>query len=33
MRIEAFTVGAFQENCYLLWDEDHDAAVLVDPGA
>lgn len=33
MRIETFTVGALQENCYLLLDEDHGAAVLVDPGA
>lgn len=33
MRISGLTVGAFQENCYLLVDEDSSSAVLVDPGA
>lgn len=32
MRIRAFVVGAFQENCYLLADEASGRAVLVDPG-
>ncbi len=32
MRISRFTVGAFQENCYLLVDEETTSAVLVDPG-
>ena len=33
MRISGLTVGAFQENCYLLVDEASSRAVLVDPGA
>ena len=33
LRIESHTVGAFQENCYLLVDDDAGRAVLVDPGA
>lgn len=33
MRITSQTVGAFQENCYLVVDEQSDRAVLVDPGA
>ena len=33
MRISKVTVGAFQENCYLLVDEASSRAVLVDPGA
>jgi len=33
MRITSHTVGAFQENCYLLVDEATNHAVLVDPGA
>jgi glyoxylase-like metal-dependent hydrolase (beta-lactamase superfamily II) len=33
VRIESFTVGAFQENCYLVVDEPAGRAVLVDPGA
>jgi hydroxyacylglutathione hydrolase len=32
-RIESLTVGAFQENCYLVVDETTGRAVLVDPGA
>lgn len=32
MRIRAFVVGAFQENCYLVSDEASQRAVLVDPG-
>ena len=33
MRISVQTVGAFQENCYLVVDEATKHAVLVDPGA
>ena len=33
MRVSAITVGAFQENCYLVVDEASSRAVLVDPGA
>ena len=33
MRFETCTVGAFQENAYLIIDETTNAAVLVDPGA
>jgi hydroxyacylglutathione hydrolase len=33
MRITSHTVGAFQENCYLVVDEATNHAVLVDPGA
>jgi hydroxyacylglutathione hydrolase len=33
MRITSHTVGAFQENCYLIVDEGSNSAVLVDPGA
>ncbi len=32
MRIDRFVVGAFQENCYLLSDEESARAVLIDPG-
>ncbi len=32
MNVETFTVGAFQENCYLLVDDDSRKAVIVDPG-
>lgn len=33
MKVASVTVGAFQENCYLVVDEGSGAAVLVDPGA
>ncbi|HEX2780227.1 MAG TPA: MBL fold metallo-hydrolase [Gemmatimonadaceae bacterium] len=33
MRVSSHTVGAFQENCYLVADETSGDAVLVDPGA
>lgn len=33
MKVASVTVGAFQENCYVLMDERSRAAVLVDPGA
>jgi glyoxylase-like metal-dependent hydrolase (beta-lactamase superfamily II) len=32
VRIHQLTVGAFQENCYLLVDPSTQAAVLIDPG-
>ena len=31
--VETFTVGAFQENCYLLVDDRTNSAVIVDPGS
>lgn len=33
MKISSLTVGAFQENCYLVVDETAARAALVDPGA
>jgi hydroxyacylglutathione hydrolase len=33
MRVQTFTVGAFQENCYLLVDDHTNRAVIVDPGS
>ena len=33
MIVQTFTVGAFQENCYLLVDERTNRAVIVDPGS
>ena len=33
MKISRLTVGAFQENCYLLVDAETASAVLIDPGA
>jgi hydroxyacylglutathione hydrolase len=33
MRISSHTVGAFQENCYIVVDETTGHAVIVDPGA
>jgi len=32
VNVETFTVGAFQENCYLLVDDRSRKAVIVDPG-
>ena len=32
MQVQTFTVGAFQENCYLLVDDRTNRAVIVDPG-
>jgi hydroxyacylglutathione hydrolase len=32
MKIDVRTVGAFQENCYLVVDETTNRAVLIDPG-
>lgn len=33
MKVSAHTVGALQENCYLVVDEERNRAVLIDPGA
>jgi hydroxyacylglutathione hydrolase len=33
VKISSLTVGAFQENCYLVVDDESNHAVLVDPGA
>jgi glyoxylase-like metal-dependent hydrolase (beta-lactamase superfamily II) len=33
VKVQSLTVGAFQENCYLLIDEQASRAVLIDPGA
>jgi glyoxylase-like metal-dependent hydrolase (beta-lactamase superfamily II) len=33
VRVETITVGAFQENCYLVVDERSHRAVVVDPGS
>lgn len=32
MKVARLTVGPFQENCYLLTDDDSSSAVLIDPG-
>jgi hydroxyacylglutathione hydrolase len=32
MKVETLIVGAFQENCYLVIDEDSNRSVVVDPG-
>lgn len=32
MKISTFTVGEFQENCYLLEDDEHEVAAIIDPG-
>lgn len=33
MKVTTFTVGGFQENCYLVEDESARAAALIDPGS
>ena len=33
MIVTQITVGAFQENCYLVADPDSDALAIVDPGS
>ena len=33
MKVQTFTVGAFQENCYLLADDRTNRGVIVDPGS
>ncbi len=32
MQIAAVTVGAYQTNCYIVWQEGRDDCVIVDPG-
>ena len=32
MRIKTIMNGPFQENCYLIWEEGADSAVMIDPG-
>lgn len=32
MKISTFTVGEFQENCYLVEDEENGVAAIIDPG-
>ncbi|MEA2185378.1 MAG: hydroxyacylglutathione hydrolase [Solirubrobacteraceae bacterium] len=32
MNVQMFTVGAVQENCFLVWADGGDRAVIVDPG-
>ncbi len=33
MKLEMLTVGPFEENCYLYWDEKNSKGVIIDPGA
>lgn len=33
MKLECLTVGPFEENCYLYWDEKTGKGVIFDPGA
>lgn len=33
MKLECLTVGPFEENCYLYWDEKTKQGVIIDPGA
>lgn len=32
MQIKTFPLGTYQTNCYMVWDEDSDCCVLIDPG-
>ena len=32
MNVRMFTVGMVQENCFLVWADGGDRAVIVDPG-
>lgn len=32
LNIHVLTLGAYQTNCYLAWDEDSDECVVIDPG-
>lgn len=32
MKLECLTVGPFQENCYLFWDEKAGTGIIIDPG-
>lgn len=33
MKVQTITVGPFQVNCYLVWDEESGDGVIIDPGA
>ena len=33
MKLEPLTVGPFEENCYLYWDEKTSRGIIIDPGA
>lgn len=33
MKLECLTVGPFDENCYLYWDEKSGKGIVIDPGA
>ncbi len=32
MKLETMALGAYQTNCYILWQEEQDRCVVVDPG-
>ena len=32
MNVKAMALGAYQTNCYILWDENSDRCVVIDPG-
>lgn len=32
LSMQTLPLGAYQTNCYLLWREDHDGCVVIDPG-
>jgi glyoxylase-like metal-dependent hydrolase (beta-lactamase superfamily II) len=32
MKVAVLTVGAYQTNCYLVWKEERDDCVIIDPG-
>ena len=32
MEVRTFPVGSYQTNCYLVWSEDSDKCILIDPG-
>ena len=32
LNIHSLALGAYQTNCYLVWDENSDTCVVIDPG-
>ena len=32
MQIKTFPLGTYQTNCYMVWNENEDSCVLIDPG-